>query len=122
MTGPLRNTRMPRTRSSLLKLSIREWRMKTDTNDLGSVLADDRLKTASTKMSTDVHIDQESRNMTWQEFPLGDEDVALNLSGTDPNSAPGGGSVWVDCYFYGFWINEDTVAQYKDSVQLASSR
>jgi len=113
---------MPRTRSSLLKLSIREWRMKTDTNDLGSVLADDRLKTASTKMSTDVHIDQESRNMTWQEFPLGDEDVALNLSGTDPNSAPGGGSVWVDCYFYGFWINEDTVAQYKDSVQLASSR
>jgi len=168
--------RIPRSRSSLLSLSLRDWRINMGDayiadqhgskpvslphNPVGKKQTADAGGRASGKENTTARILQAKTQGAsldpshWPELPSqhvqppqidGDDSTTkhaedqsaadLHLSGSEidillaaddnivgqtiaasPPSPPSAHLVWVDCFFYGFWLDESKVANYRDSM------
>lgn len=89
------HSRMKRTKSSLLAFKLREF---LDTRD-------DELAAHPAPQPTRVR----------RPTPC----IAEHESAPMPFAAPtpGAGAVWVDCYFYGFYIEADKVAAFQESLR-----
>jgi len=90
--------RMPRTRSSLLNCVLRDF-IDLDVSATPKIYQ----KPPARKTSQNRKQIDEDREM-WTDYPV-------PLAATE--GPPAAGAVYVDCFFYGFWIDQSKAAEYQ---------
>lgn len=88
-------TRLPRSQSSVLAFALRDF-LNTPTQYVSVA-----------QHNPALHAEQGSAATP----------AATQSYAHTPRSSPPEDAVWVDCFYYGFWLEKDKVANYQSSVQ-----
>merc|ERR1719450_1815608 len=95
------NSRMPRTKSSLLSFSMRQF-ISADCSPAAGSSSDNAMEAPK------IHFDMPAAS-TPTHKPSRKTDMTV--------PKPEGDCVWVDAFFYGFWMPQSKVADYQQSLQ-----
>jgi hypothetical protein len=98
--------RMPRTKSSLLAFKLREF-LNTEGDFSAPPAATGSAPTQLPRFSERCAADSKPR--------ADSSDLGDRVRSRAPEDC-----VWVDAFFYGFWVSKDKVADYQKSVQAAA--
>ena len=100
-----RGPRMKRSKSSLLAFKLREFLDTPDDSLLACPAADPVAPRVRRPSAASMC------------YPLAETEPVMY-----PAPTPGRGAVWVDCYFYGFYIDADKVEAFQDSLREQQER